>query len=324
MSFLWPWALLALLAVPLLVWVYRRGLGGPAHSAALHPDLRLLAQASRQPRSLRRHLPAGLYLAALALGLIALARPTAPLPLPDNRTTIMLSLDVSQSMDADDIAPNRIQAAQEAARRFVRSLPDGARVGLASFAGYAVLNTPPTTEHQRVLDAIDQLNLGRGTAIGAGLLTALQALPERGPSQTGTSTAPAGGKRPPAAIVLLSDGRNNRGIDPLQAAAQARDLDVKVYTVGLGTEGGQMTLGGYRGFNAGFDAETLTGIATTTHGKYYAAGSAGQLNSIYRSLGRSLGWTVQPREVSGFVAALAGLLLLASLASSELYTRRML
>ena len=319
MSFTWPWALLALLMLPLLVWLYLRGLGRPAQLAALHPDLQLLAQASARPRPLRRHLPALLYLLALTLALLALARPNAPLPLPDNRTTIMLAIDVSQSMNATDILPDRISAAQRAARSFLRALPDGLPVGLATFAGYSVLNTPPTTDHAQVLDAVDGFNLARGTAIGSGLLEALHALPghaENAPKNAGTP--------PPAAIVLLSDGRNNRGIDPLEAAAQVKAAGVKVYTVGLGTEASNALDGQGGWYGLGFDADTLKAIAKTTGGRYYEAGSAGRLDSIYRELGRSLGWTLKPREVSGFVAALAGLLLLGSLAAGERLNRRLL
>ncbi|AFZ69178.1 VWA domain-containing protein [Deinococcus peraridilitoris] len=318
MSFLWPWALLALLLLPVLVTLYLRGLSRGAKTVALHPDFHLLAQAGGHKRPVRRHLPALLYLGALATALLAVARPVAPLPMPDNRTTIMLSMDVSLSMDANDIEPTRFAAAQEAARNFVRSLPRGTRVGLASFAGYSVLNAPPSSDHERVLQAIDRLELGRGTAIGAGLLEALRALPNR------TEGAPA--DRPPAAIVLLSDGRNNREPDPLETAMLARDLEVSVYTVGLGTQEGTLSFGRgeYGRFQAGFDAETLQAIARMTGGRYYEARSAGELSGIYRSLGQSLGWTVEPREVSGVVTALAALLLIASLLASERFNRRIL
>lgn len=324
MSFIWPWALAALVLLAPLVWLYLRGLARPAQAAALHPDLRLLAQARGRPRTLRRHLPAALYLGALTLALVALARPTAPLPLPDDRTAIMLTVDVSRSMEAEDIKPSRFVAAQEAARNFVRSLPPGVRVGLASFAGYAVLNTPPTTRHEQVFTAIDGLGLARRTAIGDGLLESLRALPERDPGAQNAQNTRGPRTLPAAAIVLLSDGRNNSGSDPLEAAAQAKKLGVKVYTVGLGTENGDPGSGGWGGFWGGFDAETLKQIASTTGGRYFEARSANELNSIYRELGRSLGWTVQPREVSGFVAALAGLMLLGSLGVSELFTRRIL
>ncbi|EYB69477.1 Mg-chelatase subunit ChlD [Deinococcus phoenicis] len=318
MSFGWPWALVSLGLVPVLAWLYLRGLARPAGAAALHPDLRLLAQAAGRPHSLRRHLPAVLYLLALTLALLALARPTAPLPHPDNRTTIMLAIDMSRSMESPDIEPNRFVAAQVAARNFVQSLPEGARVGLASFAGFVVLNTPPTARHAQVFAAIDGLTMANSTAIGDGLLEALHALPGRGPD------APAATPRPAAAIVLLSDGRNNSGSDPLAAAAQARRLAVKVYTVGLGTESGNLRSNRWNGFRGGLDTQTLRQIAATTGGRYFEARSAAQLSSIYRDLGRSLGWTVEPREVAGPVAALAGLVLLASLAVSELFTRRLL
>ncbi len=330
-GFLWPWVLLALLLLPPLAWLYLRGLNRPAEAAALHPDVRLLVRAGAATRPLRRHLPALLYLVALALALLALARPTAPLPFPDNRTAIMLAIDVSRSMSAEDIAPSRFAAAQEAARTFVRSLPEGAKVGLVSFGGYAVLNTPPTAEHADIYAAIDQLTLERGTAIGEGLLTALGALPGRegvAQEQAGQGQAnPSAQNLPPAAIVLLSDGRNNRGTDPLEAAAQAKQLAVKVFTVGLGTQDGVGTMsfgpGSSFRFPSGFDAETLEGVAQTTGGRYYEARTAGELGSVYRTLGRSLGWTVRPREVSGLVAALAGLALLGSLAASE-FGRRIL
>ncbi len=319
MSFTWPWALLALVLLPLLAWLYLRALERPAESAALHPDLRLLAQASAKPRPLRRHLPALLYLIAIALGVIALARPNAPLPLPDNRTTIMLAIDVSQSMNATDIAPDRITAAQNAARSFLKALPEGLPVGLATFAGYSVLNTPPTTDHTQVLEAVDGFNLARGTAIGSGLLEALRALPGR--AENAPKTA---GTLPPAAIVLLSDGRNNRGVDPLEVAAQVKASGVKVFTVGLGTDASNALDGQGGWYGLGFDAETLKAIAKTTGGRYFEANSASRLDTIYRELGRSLGWTLKPREVSGFVAALAGLLLLGSLAASERTNRRLL
>lgn len=318
MTFAWPWLLLALLLLPLAVWGYLRGLRRPVRAAALHPDLRLLARAAGGRPGWRRHLGALLYLLALVLALLALARPSLPLPLPDNRTTIMLAIDVSLSMSANDISPSRIVAAQQAARVFVRSLPQEAKVGLVSFAGYAVLNTPPTTHHDDLLSAIDGLNLGAGTAIGSGLLEALHALPGR------AEGTPRGTPRPPAAIVLLTDGRNNRGVDPLLAAEQVRAGDVQVFTVGLGTNASNAEDGQNGWFGLGFDPEILRAIAHVTRGQYYEANSAGQLGSIYRKLGRSLGWVSKPREVTGLLAALAGLLLLGSLAHSELSVRRLL
>ena len=228
MSFIWPWALLLLLLLPLLIWGYLRLLPRRARAAAIHPDLALLARAQGRASPLRRHLPAALYLTAVGLALLAVSRPQAALPLPDNRTAIMLVIDVSRSMRASDITPSRFEAAQAAARTFIKSLPAGSRVGLASFSGSSLLNVPPTSRHDQVLAAIDDLTLGSRTAIGDGLIVGLEALPERG------TDAPPSGQRPPAAIVLLSDGRSNFGVDPLTAASQVKAQGVKVYTVGLG------------------------------------------------------------------------------------------
>ncbi|HWG85137.1 MAG TPA: VWA domain-containing protein [Deinococcales bacterium] len=312
MSFTTPLALLGLLLLPLLVLLYRQAMRRPASSAFLHPHAALIAQAARSARPWRRHLPAAAYLAALAVAGVAAARPVAPVPVPDNRTTVMLVLDVSLSMRAEDIAPTRFDAAKKAAAEFVRALPDGSPVGLASFNEVAFLNVAPTTDHQAVIDGLDTLYMGYGTAIGAGLLEGVLALPGRGDGETSSKASDL----PPAAIVLLSDGRNNRPqVDPMEAAAIAKDQAVKVYTVGLGTEGGFLNRGfdGVGGFVVGFDAETLRRIAETTGGKYFEARSASQLSSIYQGLGRSIGWTYKPREVTNLVSGAAGVLLLLSL-----------
>ncbi|GHF45677.1 Ca-activated chloride channel family protein [Deinococcus metalli] len=321
MTFTWPWALAALLLLPLLVWAYLRGLPRPARSVAIHPDLALLARAQGRPRPLHRHLPALLYLGAVALALLALSRPQAPWPLPDDRTAIMLVMDVSRSMQAQDIEPSRFVAAQEAARTFVKSLPPGTRVGLASFSGSTLLNAPPTRRHTEVLSAIDGLTLGFSTAIGDGLLEGLNAL-SGGTGDSGTGPSPAA--RPPAAIVLLSDGRNNSGTDPLQAATRVKASGIKVYTVGLGTANGSLRSSRWSTPGRGFDAATLRQIAATTGGRYYEARSAEELSTVYREMGRSLAWKVEQREVSGIVGALAALLLLGSLGLSEVSTRRLL
>jgi Ca-activated chloride channel homolog len=318
-GFSWPFALLALLALPVLAWWYSKNLERPSEAVVMHPDLELLLRASASGgSSWRRVLPAVLYLAALALGVVALARPTAPLPVPDNKTTIMLSIDVSLSMNADDIAPNRFRAAQEAAKIFVKQLPKGTKIGLVSFAGYSLLNQTPTTDFDAVIRAIDDLDLGRGTAIGAGILEALRALPGRG-----VNDDPKAANLPPAAIVLLTDGRSNRPPPPVDAAEAAKASQVKVYTVGLGTENGFLAPNemGIGGFTVGFDSETLKEIARITGGQYFEARSAGQLSSIYKGLGRSIGWTTKPGEVTGVAAVLASLVLFASLVAGQVSRR---
>jgi Ca-activated chloride channel family protein len=306
--------LLALLLVPLLVVVYLRFQARPAEAVVYHPDAEFLGQVARRRFALRRDLPMLLYLLAVGLGVTALARPTAPVPVPDNRTTVMLSLDVSLSMEADDIKPTRFRAAQEAARVFVKQLPPGTKVGLVSFAGYAAVNVTPTADHAEVLKAIDELSLGRGTAIGAGLIEGLRALPDRAGEELPKNPAPA-------AMVLMTDGRSNRPPDPIESAAEARAKQVPVYTVGLGTENGFINFEGNQQMVVGFDAETLQTIASTTGGRYFEARSAGQLNSVFKGLGRSIGWTTKPGEVTGIVASAAGVLLLLSLVTGELSRR---
>ncbi len=309
-GFYWPYFLIALLLIPLLSWLYRRNANAKAEAVVYHPDAEFLNAVGSRRFSLRRELPVILYLVAMGLGVTALARPTAPIPVPDNRTTIMLSIDVSLSMEADDIKPTRFEAAKDAARIFIKQLPPGTKIGLASFAGFAAVNVNPTADHEEVLRAIDDLSLGRGTAIGAGILEALQVLPDR-----------AGDKLPknpaPAAIVLLTDGRNNRPPNPEDGAAEARDKQVPVYTVGLGTENGFINFEGNQQMTVGFDAETLRGIAQTTGGQYFEARSATQLNSVYQKLGRQIGWSTKPGEITNVVATIAGLMLFASIAVAE-------
>ncbi len=316
MSFTWTWLLLALLFIPILAWLYLRNQSRPAESVVLHPDAEFLQRIGQKRFSKGRDIPAMVFLLAIAMSVVALARPNAPVPVPDNKTTIMLALDVSLSMDAKDIVPTRFIAAQEAARLFIKQLPKGTKIGLVSFAGYAAVNVTPTADHDEVIKAIDELSLGRGTAIGAGIRESVGALPGRNPdAQTKLEKNP-----PPVAVVLLTDGRNNREPDPIEMAGMARDQQVKVYTVGLGTESGSINLEN-GGFRVGFDPETLKTIASTTGGQYFEARSAGQLNAVYKSLGRSIGWTTRPGEVTHLAAALAGILLFVSLATGELNRR---
>ncbi len=316
MSFTWTWLLLALLVIPILAWLYLKSQARPAEGVVLHPDAEFLERLSTKRFSRGRDLPTLVFLLAIGMSVVALARPNAPVPVPDNKTTIMITLDVSLSMDAKDIVPTRFIAAQEAARLFIKQLPKGTKIGLVSFAGYAAVNVNPTADHDEVLKAIDELSMGRGTAIGAGIRESVSALPGRNSDgQTKLEKNP-----PPVAVVLLTDGRNNRDPDPIEMASMARDQQVKIYTVGLGTETGSINLEN-GGFRVGFDPETLKQIAATTGGQYFEARSAGQLNAVYKNLGRSIGWTTRPGEVTHLAAALAGILLFVSLAAGELNRR---
>lgn len=314
-GFLWPGALVLLALVPLLVWAYRRALRRPARSVALHPDVALLARASGPRRRWTAHLPAALYLAAVTLGLAALARPTFPVPQADPRAGIMLAIDVSRSMAATDIAPSRFEAARDALKTFVRSLPGGARVGLVAFSSYATTVVPLTPDHQRVLDAVDLLTLGRSTAIGEGILESVKDLPSLEERQKGGAD-PSG----LATVVLLSDGRNRNGIAPLEAAAEAKKQQVVVDTIGVGTVNGAGSdpYGSTRfGYAGRFDETTLKAIASDTGGEYVFVDSASKLNQVYRRLGHGVAWTWRKEEASGLVALAAAALLLVSMGLSQ-------
>lgn len=308
MGFQFPLLLWALLLIPLLVWVYwRRVQRGYASAHVLYPNLAQLAGIA-EPRW-KRHLSAFLYGLALVLALLALARPQAVVPAPENLATVMVAIDISRSMRAQDIEPDRFTAAKREAQNFVRALPDGARVGLVSFAGYATLEVEPTTDHQRIIDQIELLQMARGTAIGDGLLESLKAFPK---DENGKLLGPA-------IVVLLSDGRNNRGIDPLEVTPYAKDMGVVVHTIGLGRRSSPNNPDPqWGGYWMQFDEETLRAIAESTGGQYYAAESAEALRQVYRSLGRVVGWKPQRTEVSGLFGLAAGLLLASSLLVSNL------
>lgn len=323
MTFHWPAMLLGLVALPLLYLAYRAGIRGRAREAVVHSDVVTLAQAAASGSRVRQHAPATLVGLAVASAIVALARPVAPLPVPSNQTTVMLSIDVSRSMLAQDLPPNRIEAAKQAAREFVLALPRGARVGLVTFSSYATLLVSPTTDRGQVLDAIDSLTTEFATAIGDGLLEAVWALPGRKrPDDRLARPLPPASKVPPGSVVLLSDGQSNRGVLPTEAAEIAREQQVKVYTVGIGTpEGAFLNLGG-RSIWVRLDEETLRAMAEITGARYYSATSTGELRRIYRSLARSIGWETKPTEVSAMAAAASAVLLAGAVVLSLVWVNR--
>lgn len=310
-GFQWPWMLALLGLLPLLVWLYRRAMKPPAKSVALHPDVALLARAAARRRRWTAHVAAALYLAACGLALAAMSRPTIPVPQVDERSGIVLAIDLSRSMAANDIVPSRFEAARQALKTFVRALPTGAKVGVVAFSSYATTVVPLTSDHQRVLDAVDLLTLGRSTAIGDGIMKAIQDLPSLAEREKG-----GGDPSRRATIVLLSDGRNRTGVDPLAAAAEARKQHIVVNTVGVGTDQPGRFNRGYNQFGAAgrFDERTLRSIASETGGQYVFVDSASRLKSVYRRLGKSVAWSWHKEEASGLAAlAAAGLLLMSML-----------
>ncbi|HEV8353763.1 MAG TPA: VWA domain-containing protein [bacterium] len=324
MTFHWPSLLVGLLVIPILAWLYVRALRRPPQQAVRHTRVAAIAAAMQQQRRRwRRHIPAAMFGLSLAAVVIAMARPIAPFPIPATQNTVMLSIDVSRSMLADDLPPNRMEAAKGAATEFVEGLPGGLKVGLVTFSSYGTLIVPPTADHGRVVEAISQLHTEFATAIGDGLLEAVWALPGR-ERPLSSADQPQAPKPPvlPGTVVLLSDGQSNRGALPVDAARIARQQEVKVYTIGVGTpEGTFLNLGG-RSIWVRLDEATLREMAEIGEGNYFLARNIGQLRDAYRQLSRMIGWESKPTEVTGVAAGVAALLALGAVGLSLFWVNR--
>ena len=345
MSFLWPGSLLLLFALPALVGVYIWVLRRQKAAALRFASLGLVREAMRA-RPWRRHLPPALFLLGLTIAILAIARPSALLTLPSQQRTIILAIDVSLSMRASDVQPNRLAAAQAAAKAFVQDLPADLRVGIVSFSGAALPVQKPTRNTDELMAAIDRLQLDRHTAIGSGIIMSLAVLfPEEGidleslvlgsrqswrMNRPLEKTAPKKQVQPvppgsngSAAIVLLTDGRRTTGPDPLEAAKMAADRGIRVYTVGFGSAaGGPAMIEGYSIFMM-FDEETLKAIAGVTRAEYFHASSADELMKVYEALSSKFVLTKEEREVTALFAALAALLTAISAALSLLWFNRL-
>jgi len=276
----------------------------------------MLVAAVRRGQRGRRHVPAALFVVALLAIPLACARPVVSLPVPADRAATMLAIDVSGSMLSQDVSPSRLEAAKAAATAFVTGLPPRVRVGLVTFAGYAAVLAPATTDHDRVIRTIAGIGVRHRTAIGDGLMAAVAALPDRVQPLPDGTTPPVPEDLPPGSVVLLSDGQNNAGTDPLDAAEVARREAVTVYTVGIGRS--VMPDSGWM-IGGPLDETTLRGIAQRTGGAYYHPTSGAELRDIYTRLSRRIGWTAQPVEITGGIAGVAASLLIAALVSSALW-----
>lgn len=349
MNFLEPVALWLLAGLPLLVWGYwRLQRRAPAirfsHIGWLKPAVTVQSR-------WRRHLPPALMLLALAVLVIAIGRPTAHVSLPSQFKTIVLVIDTSLSMRATDVDPNRIAAAQAAARAFVEQVPGDVRIGLVEFGGTASAVQLPTSNREDLVAAIDRFRLQRGTATGSALYVALQMLfPEGGidlesilmgrhanvRQSPGSARSAPGRDAPPAptqapvppgsfesaVVILLSDGRRTTGPDPIEAAMWAADRGVKVYTVGFGTKEGATIDFGEWSFYVRLDEETLKTVADITRAQYFHAGSSEDLQSVYRGLNNKLVLERQQTELTGLIALVGGVLAtLAALLSLRWYGR---
>jgi Ca-activated chloride channel family protein len=345
MPFTWPWALLALLVIPLLLaawWLTRRR----RRRAAVRVTSIALVRAALPGRSRwRRRIPVALLIGGLAVLAVGAARPRATVPVASSSATIMLALDVSGSMCSTDVKPNRITAAEQAAGAFIKSQAGGARVGLVIFSSTAVELLPPTTQTAQLLGALTTLTTGDGTAIGEGILTSLDAIAQVDPSIAPTGATvrhdPVAGYAD-AMIIVLTDGSNNRGIDPQTAARQAADRGVRVFTIGYGTDnpaplscgpgqfggfgGGGLVGGGLGGPGGGgnpleADYGALRQISHTTGGTFYRAQDADQLN---RALGHLTGvFTIvrRPVDLASWFAGAGGLLVAVAVGLSLWWNR---
>jgi Ca-activated chloride channel family protein len=337
MGLLWPGFLLLLGLIPLLIAVYIWMLRRRRRFAVRYSSLALIREALPHQSLWRRHLPFALFLLALASLVIALGRPVAEVTVPAGRATIILALDVSRSMCATDIPPNRLESAKAAALSFIEERVSSTQIGIVAFAGFAQLVQPPTTDQELLQDAIENLTTARRTAIGSAILESLDTIaeinPDVAPSATGATlevepTPVAEGAYVPDIIVLLTDGASNQGIWPLDAAEQAVDRGVRVYTIGFGTanganmncnlsftssqfEGSQQGFGGGfggGGFRRGIDEETLQEIADITGGDYYSAESASELQEVFENLPTYLITRQETTEISVAFAAVGALL----------------
>jgi Ca-activated chloride channel homolog len=342
MTFAWPEMLWFMLALPLLLGAYLWILHRKKKQAVRYASLTMVREAMGAGQRIRRHVPPTLFFLALGAMLVALARPQATITLPTQHETVILAMDISGSMRATDVEPNRLVAAQNAAKQFVAEQPENVRVGVVAFAGTATVAQAPTRNREDVIAAIDRFQLQRATAIGSGIIVSLAAIfPDQG-IDVGTLTygadnsrkadktgAPALKPVPPgsyssAVIILLTDGQRTTGPDSIMAAKMAAERGVRVYTVGVGTPEGKII--GFEGWSmrVRLDEETLKGIANITHGEYFYAGNAVDLNKVYQTLNAKLVMERKKTEVTALFSGLAALLAVVSAALSLAWFHRIL
>jgi len=352
MPLTWPWALIALLAFPLLLgfrwWMLRRR----RRTAVRMSSVALIRAALPGPSPWRRRIPLFLFAAGLVVLAVGVARPKAAVVAPSDASSILLAIDESGSMCSTDVAPNRLTAAEQAAGDFVKAQRSGTKIGLVVFSGIAALKVEPTTNKDTLLAAINSLRTSRGTAIGEGILTSLDAIAQINPDvpPTGVDPPASSSSQPgafePDTIVVLTDGANNQGIDPITAAKQAAARHVRVYTIGFGTtvpapfvctanqiSGGDAfgDRGGPRGFGGGgfgggrsvqsIDEDALTQVANLTGGKYFQAKDAKALNDALMNLPDTIVLQHKTVELTVWFALAGALLVLAAVGLSQWWNR---
>lgn len=337
MDLLWPGFLLLLGVMPLSVVVYIWMLRRRRRDAVRYSSLILVRQALPRQSRLRRHLPFALFLLALASLVMALSRPVTSVSVPYGRSTIILATDVSRSMCSTDVEPNRLEVAKDAALSFIKRQPASTQIGIVAFAGFAELVQMPTTDQEVLQDSVESLTTGRRTAIGSAILKSLEAIAEVNPNVAPVVNDLGSGDQPEPVpdgvyaadiIVLLTDGASNTGPFPLDAAQQAVNRGIRIYTIGFGTatggvmDCGDQLWGGWFGgggqfggpFRRGIDEPTLRQIASVTGGEYYSASTADELQGVFQGLPTYLNTREEIMEISVAFTAAGALLVVIAIA----------
>jgi Ca-activated chloride channel family protein len=368
LDFIWPQMLWLELLAPLVVLFYFYLLSRKKKSAMRFGHLATVKVALGRGGAWRRHVPPALFLVSLIFTIAAVARPTAMIMTPSNKATVLLTMDVSGSMRALDMKPSRIVAAQEAAKAFVNDQPKDIQIGIVAFAATAMLVQAPTTDHAALLTAIDRFDLQRGTAVGSGILASLATLfPNEDFAVNGaneftvgggyapaTNGVPLGAEKNPvtvqkkpdpvepgslktAIVILMTDGATTTGPDPVEAARQAADHGLRVYTIGFGARAGSGSTGfngggfgggygggyGWGGRRMNLDETALKRIADVTRSKYYYAGSSEDLKKVYQTLSKQRIVELKETEITSYFAAIAALFSLAAATLSLLWFNRL-
>jgi len=340
-----------LAAVPLAIAAYIVVLRRRHKLALRYASLSMVKEAQGKAGRIRRHIPPFLFLIALTLMIMAIARPAAVVTLPSQHETVILALDISGSMRAADVQPSRIAAAQAAAKSFIAEQPHSTRVGIVTFAATASVVQPPTQNREDLVAAIDRLQLQRGTAVGSGILVSLKTIfpdvefdlrasnprgdaardSKRGISldQPKASDKAADKPVPPgsyasAVIILLTDGQTTTGPDPIESARIAADRGVRIYTVGIGTPNGEILGSEGWSMRVRLDEEALKQIANVTRGDYFYAGTATELKKIYEGMNTRMVLETKEMEISSLFSAVAAALAVVAALLSMLWFNRIL
>lgn len=308
MSWKYPLLLWLLVLPAALAGLYAQSVQRVPRRGAVRYPAALAAAAAPLAHPVRRHLAATALVLAATVAVLGTAGPVVPWPVASGRPVVLI-IDISRSMEENDIRPSRIEAAKAAALAFMDHLPRASRAALVTFGNFASVVVPLTDDRERMREGIRSLTTQLRTQLGNGLVEGVRAVLDEGHPLPAPGAVPPL-DRPRAMAILLSDGRASDGVPPMEAAAEARRRGVRVYTVGVGTAADPSTLcSGYWGV---LDEPTLRAIAAETGGEYFHAGAAGRLREVYRDLARRIGWERRPTEMSAAAGAVALALLVAA------------